>query len=219
MAENQMAEKKCRHCNKMISISADKCPYCGKSLSNIGLALAIALPLVICFIVFIAIFPWDHSQNNSPKPKQGERTPSQEHLRSFQIALRTGDFATANMHFNQMPKDSPEYKKASEIYAKTTEERAKAKKESDKIVAATMIVQRQNFADAYERQLLDQGMDVYVSALGKSRQTLKVKWILVSRPLVYKMINDPNFVSKLREMGFKKLVMTDGYDDTWSIDL
>jgi len=214
-----MAEKKCRHCSRMVSITENKCPHCGKSLSNAGLAIAIALALVICLSVFAAIFASGPSSSKTSSPQQIKRTLAQEHLRSFQIVLRTGDLATANMHFNQIPKNSPEYKKASEIYAKTTEERAKAKKQSDKIAAAAMIVQRQNFADAYERQLLDQGMDVYVSALGKTKQTLKVKWVLVSRPLVYKMINNPEFISKLREMGFKKLVMTDGYNDTWNIDL
>jgi hypothetical protein len=214
-----MAEKKCRHCGRMVSISENKCPHCGKSLSNAGLALAIAIPLVICLFVFAAILASGPSSSKTSSPQQIKRTPAQEHLRSFQIALRTGELATANMHFNQIPKNSPEYKKASEIYTKTTEERAKTNKESKKIVAAAMIVQRQNFVDAYERQLLDQGMDVYVSALGKTKQTLKVKWVLVSRPLVYKMINNPDFVSKLRELGFKKLIMTDGYNDTWSIDL
>ena len=66
---------------------------------------------------------------------------------------------------------------------------------------------------------MDKGMDVYASAEGKDKTTLRIKWILVNRPLVHKMMNDGAAMQNLRDLGFKKLVMTDGHSGDWGVVL
>jgi hypothetical protein len=92
-------------------------------------------------------------------------------------------------------------------------------KEAAKLAKQLIINQRKQFAKNYERQLLDKGMDVYATTHGRENTTLKIKWILVSRPVVHKLINDGDMVENLRNRGFTKLVMTDGYNGDWNIDL
>jgi hypothetical protein len=41
----------------------------------------------------------------------------------------------------------------------------------------------------------------------------------MSRPLVYKLLNDTEFVANRKREGFRRAIFTDGYDRTWSIDL
>jgi hypothetical protein len=78
---------------------------------------------------------------------------------------------------------------------------------------------RRQFATSYERQLLDGNMDATVTTAGANATTLRVKWILVSRVLAYKMSQQPDFFDSLRKMGFKRFEITDGYDDSWYWDL
>jgi hypothetical protein len=67
--------------------------------------------------------------------------------------------------------------------------------------------------------MLEKGLDVYASAVGNNNTTFRIKFILTSRPLVYKLINDASFTGQLKDLGFKKFIMTDGYNDTWNVDL
>lgn len=76
---------------------------------------------------------------------------------------------------------------------------------------------RKTFAKEYERKLLDKGMDVYVTTIGKDCSTLKLKWVLVSRPLVHQICNEDGMMGTLRSLGFKKFILADGYDKSWTI--
>ena len=39
-------------------------------------------------------------------------------------------------------------------------------------------------------------------------------YVLMSQPLVYKLTNESDFLSNLREGGFRKVIFTDGYDNS-----
>ncbi|QSV44915.1 hypothetical protein [Geobacter benzoatilyticus] len=157
-------------------------------------------------------------QSQPPAPQPVQLAPA-DALKKMTVAIRTGDMGEANRLFRDIPKDSPEYKKAQALYDEWRAKKAKADKDAARIAKRIGAVNRKKFAKEYERQLLDKGMDAYVSTQGKESSTLKIKWVLVSRPLVHKMINDENVVENLRSLGFTKLVMSDGYDSSWTIDL
>ncbi|HMN14882.1 hypothetical protein [Geobacter anodireducens] len=158
------------------------------------------------------------SQAQTQAPPPAKLSPA-EALKKFTVAIRTGDTEEANRLFRDIPKDSPEYKKAQALYDERRVKKAKADKDAARIAKQVGIVNRKKFAKEYERQLLDKGMDAYVSTQGKDSSTLKIKWVLVGRPLVHKMINDEHVVGNLQSLGFTKLVMSDGYDSSWTIDL
>jgi hypothetical protein len=41
----------------------------------------------------------------------------------------------------------------------------------------------------------------------------------MSRPLVYNLMNSAEVVGSLKQVSFKKLILTDGYNSTWALDL
>lgn len=74
---------------------------------------------------------------------------------------------------------------------------------------------RKAYANELEHRYLKRGMDVHVSVEGDRNTTLKLRWVLISRPTVYNFINDRDLMSNLKSRGFRQLVMTDGYNSTW----
>ena len=92
-------------------------------------------------------------------------------------------------------------------------------RENARIHAEAQRLLRRQFAKEYESHLLDNNMNADVTVGGADATTLTVKWALVSKVLAHKLSQDPALFEKLRGMGFKKFVITDGYDDTWYWDL
>jgi hypothetical protein len=78
---------------------------------------------------------------------------------------------------------------------------------------------RRAFAVTYERELLRKWMNVTISTEGNKASTLRIKYALMSKPLVFNMSQDAGLMDRYRERGFKKLVLTDGYNLSWTLDL
>lgn len=84
---------------------------------------------------------------------------------------------------------------------------------------ADKIERRKAFIRQLESGMLEQGHDFYLSLRGKEQDQLHIKYILMSRPAVYQLANDDDLKSALYDLGFTKIIATDGYNDTWTIDL
>lgn len=231
-----MAEKKCRHCAMIIPKEANVCPFCRKKI-GLSVATKILLTLLLSFIgliLAIGLFstPQKSLSTYTPKEDQFNQMSPREHLSEAKKALdewkpqkdpmRTqwGRVSDAEKHLAAIPKTSPEWTGEGQKLWKEVERRGK---EIQKIASLTtkklMIQQRKEFAKQYELSLLDQGMDTRISTLGKDHSTLKIEWVLMSRPLVYKMINDSSVMSNLKKLGFKKIVFSDGYNHTWTSEM
>jgi hypothetical protein len=78
---------------------------------------------------------------------------------------------------------------------------------------------RIGFAKALEGRLLEEGKNVDLIATGPKFTTLKYKWIGVSKSFVYQIQNDTTFLENCQTLGFKKVVFTNGYDETYTWDL
>lgn len=79
---------------------------------------------------------------------------------------------------------------------------------------------RKQFAEELEQNMLAQGDDVSIAAVGPNSETLRIRWVLIDRPFVYKFINQSTVqVQMIKAAGFKKLILTDGYDKSWSYDV
>lgn len=76
---------------------------------------------------------------------------------------------------------------------------------------------RANIAKKIEDGFLEHGKDVYVSVTGKQNEILKLKYILVSRPFVHSLKNDEDFVRLIKHAKFKKVILTDGFGESWEL--
>lgn len=78
--------------------------------------------------------------------------------------------------------------------------------------------QRSIYASTTEEIFIKSGMDVKVSANGVKKDQLYLKYVLMSKPLVYKFQNEAMLQEQARVFGFKKITFTNGYN-TWVVDL
>ncbi|UYO40900.1 hypothetical protein KQX62_06235 [Rhodopseudomonas palustris] len=82
-----------------------------------------------------------------------------------------------------------------------------------------LLEKRRNAAKVMETTFLDGGSDVYVSAEGKEFRTLRIRYILMSRPLVYKIQKNDVMLNNWRDLGFREVILTDGYNSVWTMKL
>lgn len=80
---------------------------------------------------------------------------------------------------------------------------------------AAALARRREYATQLERTYLQDGKDVHVSVRGTNGTTLHIQWVLVGRPLAYQMGNDEDVIHTLRTLGFKRLELSDGYDEIY----
>jgi hypothetical protein len=79
---------------------------------------------------------------------------------------------------------------------------------------------RQKVADNWESMMLEEGQDAYANAGGKCGTTLRITWIGCGRPFVHQLQNSDAVVAKtFRDMGFTRVVCSDGFYATASGDL
>jgi hypothetical protein len=80
-------------------------------------------------------------------------------------------------------------------------------------------VQRLKFARSFGDRFRAKFGDSDISTSGEAGKTLVIKWINVSRPFASKFAANEEIVKDLREMGFKRIILTDGYRSNWDVDL
>lgn len=86
---------------------------------------------------------------------------------------------------------------------------------SPTLTKAELKIQRESMISDLEREYLEDGMDVHFT--WPKADTLKMTYVLMSRPAVYKIQNDTHFVETMGKLGVKKVILTDGYNHTWTI--
>jgi hypothetical protein len=82
------------------------------------------------------------------------------------------------------------------------------------------IENRKYYARSLEKKLLLEGFDIYVSVYGDYSDILLLKYVLMSRPLVYQLMSDTKLEHDIREQGFSKIYFDDenGNRWAWSVD-
>lgn len=82
---------------------------------------------------------------------------------------------------------------------------------------------RQIFASIIEEGFIKAGMDVQAVAQGTEKKTLKIKYALMGKPMVYKFENDAKISEQAGALGFKKVVYTNGFESSlgmsWTVDI
>jgi hypothetical protein len=82
---------------------------------------------------------------------------------------------------------------------------------------------RKAYANLLENNFLRSSMDATVTIEGDKGSTLRVKYIGFTRPIMFKLQEGqkliPDTIATSRSMGFRKLIMWNGYDLSWTWDL
>ncbi len=81
------------------------------------------------------------------------------------------------------------------------------------------ILRRDVYAKTLERAMLDKGFNTEVKAKGANKQVLEYKYALMSKALVYKLANEGRTLESAKNVDFKKLIFTDGFNSSWTYDL
>ncbi len=92
-------------------------------------------------------------------------------------------------------------------------------KEKHKEVEEALELPRVLYTRDLQNHLLGGGYDVDVTASGVRHTTLRVKWVLASKVDAYKLTNSDGFLPNLKQLGFRKFILDDGYENNWTWDL
>ncbi len=129
------------------------------------------------------------------------------------------DIADAWKNLQRIGPDDAEIAKARAAAAKLEKCRKKSERTFSKGLRDIMIHQREQWAEAYELGLLNEGLDVDVTLSGKFRTNVKIRWVLLSRASVQQIVADGTFLANLETIGFEKVVFSDGYYESWTYTL
>jgi hypothetical protein len=115
--------------------------------------------------------------------------------------------------------DEPEHQAAAEVAGKIQAISKKFEKEALSAEAAALgrklLEQRKSYAATLEDTYLRKGQDFKIRTEGKDATTLRIQWVLIGRPFVYNAINDRELMLRWKLMGFRTVVFSDGYNNTW----
>ena len=79
---------------------------------------------------------------------------------------------------------------------------------------------RKTYAKTIEDKMLDAGMNADVYTRGRDATILVVKYVLIDKVLIHNFDKQNGEVlSQAKAVGFRKVTLTDGYEDSWSYDL
>lgn len=96
------------------------------------------------------------------------------------------------------------------------DEKEKAiKKKLEAELRKEAIKQRKEYAKTFEGNLLSVGMDATVRAQGKDATTIVITHVMVNRPFVYQFQRDQATLSTLQKYGFQRVVLSDGFGQSW----
>jgi hypothetical protein len=115
--------------------------------------------------------------------------------------------------------EEPEHQAAAEVAGKLQAISKKFGKEALSAEAAALgrklLEQRKSYAATLEDAYLRKGQDFKIRTEGKDATTLRIQWVLIGRPFVYNAINDRELMLRWKLMGFRTIVFSDGYNNTW----
>ena len=211
---------------------------------KIGCLGLLGILLLIGF--FINMFGKEGKKYDSPEMKSGKHElspPAQsnvegkpdpfdslipsEHLKIAKEEINKYDFkkgkigslTEAKRHLTAISENSPEYKEVKKLEPKIKQLEKEIDRQAKIITENLMAITRKKYAKELENNLLNNArMDTTITTSGKNNTTLKLKYILVSRVFVNELTKDGKLQNTWRSMGFKTIIFTNGYNETWTMN-
>lgn len=190
----------------------------------IAIAIIFLLAIIIPAFMEKSNIQNTSSKNENVKPEKPKKTDSEvikeiearikEYQQSMKKYYPTKEMLTTlNDDWLKLIVAEETYKNAIEKEQKLIYEKAKA------LFPVVDRIRRQVYAKLIESEMLDKGFNYEVSAQGKNNEILKIKYALMSNALIYNLRNKANLDKSAHKLGFKKIIFTDGFDRTWTVDL
>jgi hypothetical protein len=141
----------------------------------------------------------------SLSPQQAEHLIAEARVQIRKKAYQAAQ-ATLNSVLSETSAGSPQSSEAADLLKKVA---PIAARQLEAQILARRISARQNYAEQLEQSLLSRGLDAHVTVVGQGKDTLRISWAAMSRPVVYNMINSEGMQSQVPSLGFNKVIMTD----------
>lgn len=232
----------CKECKAQISTTAASCPQCGakpKKTSGCTIILAAFFGLVLLSTIArgcsgnnaspSTTASSTDSQPTIPTPAEADpvavvaeakKTIEEIEVRLKDNAERLKKYYGTPEQVKQATADMIKLAVVKGMYEKSDKKEEKSLgARADSLISSVAQQQRTIYASATEEIFLKSGMDVKVSAAGAKKEQMRLKYVLMSQPLVYKFQNELKLPEQARALGFKKIIYSDGYDETWTVDL
>lgn len=198
------------------------------------LGLALVVPFVLIVVAGAFVSAREGAAQAAAKARSEQRAaerkakaeaawaaiPPEEHLAQAAKLLagkpEEAQVKEARRHLGAIQKDTPEARKAASLQAQANAHQTRIRNEERKVEAAAQTVARGIFAKELENHYLDKGINADVTTSGPGKTSLRIKWALVSKVTAHQLGKNGDFWESMRKLGFKKVVMTDGYDESFS---
>mgnify|MGYP006890186188 CR=1 FL=1 len=239
-----MAMTTCKECKAQISTTAEACPQCGakpKKTSGCAIIVAAFFGLILLSAIVRGCSDSPTTSTSAPAASTNTAQPAPASPAKADPAAVLAESKKTVDEIEARLKDNAErlkkyYGTADQVKEATGDliklavvkglyEKSSIKEEkslsgrADSLIAKVSQQQRVLYASTAEEIFVKNGMDVRVSASGAKKDQLRLKYVLMSQPLVYKFQNEMKINEQARVFGFKKIIYTDGYDETWTVDL
>lgn len=128
---------------------------------------------------------------------------------------RWGNLVLAEKLLDNIGEDAAEHQAAQKLRIEIGRRRADIEKVSAREAEKLVRDMRLEVASKLEEAFLKSGMDVTVHVEGKAKDVLRLKYILWSRPLIYKLTTELDILPGIWKSGYRKVVF-DGHDTEWT---
>ncbi|QQQ01012.1 hypothetical protein [Lysobacter enzymogenes] len=236
-----MALTTCKECKAQISATAQACPQCGAKPKKTS-GCAIVILVVIGFGVLSMMAKGCSDQVDTPSaPSQAPTaTPAAPAVQldpaaKLTEAVQTVDGVEARLKENaqklkkyygtksQLEDSTADLLKLGLVRAQYEKSKVKAERalaaRADALFTKVGQQQRTIYASTIEENFIKNGLDIRTSVEGSKKDHLRLKYVLMSKPLVYKFQNEMKLDEQAKVFGFTKLIYSDGYNESWTVDL
>jgi hypothetical protein len=113
--------------------------------------------------------------------RQGTSLSSSQNLKK---SLYVGRYELRRIddHLNSITENDPEFKEARKLKTTVGKLKIKVTRDAAEEKRRVAILAREQYVEKLERELLKQGCDVYSTLSGPDKTTLRMKYVLLSRP-------------------------------------
>jgi hypothetical protein len=135
------------------------------------------------------------------------------------MKTKWGRIDDAKKHLAAINSNAQEYNEAQKLLKEVNRRNAEIKKASEIIARKVSIKLREELSKRMEENLLKKGMDAEVYVSGLDKTTMRIKYVLFSRPFIYKLVNEGELLDNLEKSGFKKVIFDNKFGQTWTYTL